>query len=136
MYEADGSIEMQYCSLTDRVKSIFIDFVFVVMLMLLSSNVFDVFNNPPIWVRVAMFFTIWFVYEPFCVAYACLVGQYMMHIRVRSAVHPDERIHIVLSYLRYLIKLALGWLSFLSVAFNPHKQAIHDLAVESIMIKV
>jgi uncharacterized RDD family membrane protein YckC len=136
MYEIYNSIEMQYCSLTDRVKSIFIDFVFVVMIMLLFSNMLDVFDNPPVWVRVAMFFAICFLYEPVCVAYACTLGQYIMHIRVRSAVHPDERINIVLSCLRYLIKFVLGWLSFLSIAFNPHRQAIHDLAVESIMIKV
>jgi uncharacterized RDD family membrane protein YckC len=127
---------INYCSLSDRVKSIFIDTFIIIMAMLVFSTVLDMFNNPPVWARVAMFIAIWFLYEPFCVAYGCTIGQYVMHIRVRSAKDTTKHIHIVLSYIRYIIKIALGWLSFLSLAFNKQRQAVHDLAVESVMIKV
>jgi uncharacterized RDD family membrane protein YckC len=136
MAETTESAQLPYCTLSDRVKSIFIDLFCMIIVMLLFSSLLDVLNNPPVWVRVAMFVLVWILYEPFCVAYGCTVGQYIMHIRVRSAKNPAKRIHIVLSYIRYIIKLTFGWLSFLSLAFNKQRQAIHDLAVESIMIKV
>jgi uncharacterized RDD family membrane protein YckC len=129
-------MEIQYCTLTDRVKSIVIDSLFLILAMLAFSSVLDMFNDPPVWARVVMFVAIWFLYEPVCVAYGCTIGQYIMHIRVRSAKDTSEHIHIILSYIRYIIKLLLGWLSFLSIAINPQKQAIHDMAVESVMIKV
>ena len=136
MLDSATHTTINYCSLSDRVKSIFIDSFFIIMAMLLFSTVLDMFNNPPVWARVALFIAIWFLYEPVCVAYGCTIGQYIMHIRVRSAKDTTKHIHIVLSYIRYIIKILLGWLSFLSLAFNKQRQAVHDLAVESVMIKV
>ncbi len=129
-------MEIQYCTLTDRIKSMLIDALFLIAVMMVFSTALDMVKNPLVWLRVAIFIAIWFLYEPFCVAYGCTIGQYIMRIRVRRASNPAARINIVLSYIRYIIKLAFGWLSFLSVAFNPNRQAIHDLAVESIVVKV
>jgi len=136
MLDSTDNTTINYCSLSDRVKSIFIDTFFIIMAMLLFSTVLDMFNEPPVWARVVMFIAIWVLYEPFCVAYGCTIGQYIMHIRVRSAKDTTKPIHIVLSYIRYIIKILLGWLSFLSLAFNKQRQAVHDVAVESVMIKV
>jgi len=127
--------DTQFASLSDRVKSIFIDTLFIIVLMFIFSAVLDAFDNPPTWLSVCMFIAIWFLYEPLCIAYGCTVGQYIMHIRVRSAKDTSKHIHVVLSYIRYIVKIILGWLSFLSIAFNEQRQAIHDLAVESVMIK-
>ena len=129
-------MEVQYASLSDRVKSILIDTLFIVVLMFIFSSLLENFDNPPVWVRVVMFVSIWLLYEPVFVAYGCTIGQYIMHIRVRRAKDPTKHIHIVLSYIRYILKFGLGWLSFLSIGFNKQRQAIHDLAVESVMIKV
>ncbi len=129
-------MEDKYASLGDRVKSILIDTVFIVLAMFVFSSVLDNFDNPPVWLRIIMFLGIWLLYEPVCVAMGCTIGQYIMHIRVRKAKDTTKHVHIVLSYIRYIIKIFLGWLSFLSIAFNDQKQAIHDLAIESVMIKV
>jgi len=126
----------QFASLSDRVKSIFIDVIFLVVLMFIFSALLDTFKDPPTWLSMLMFVAIWILYEPVCVAYGCTLGQYMVGIRVRSAKDTSKHIHIVLSYIRYIVKIILGWLSFLSIAFNDQRQAIHDLAVESVMIKV
>ena len=93
-------MEIQYCTLSDRIKSIFIDMFFIIIVMLVFSAVLDMFDSPPVWVRQAMFIAIWFLYEPLSVAYGCTLGQYAMHIRVRNAKNPSQPIHIVLSYIR------------------------------------
>ncbi len=129
-------MEYHYATLSDRVKSIFIDTCFIILLMFLFSSVLDNFNDPPDWVKVVFFVGIWFLYEPICIAYGCTIGQYIMHIRVRKASDPSKRIHIINSYIRYIIKVLLGWLSFLSIGLNQQRQAIHDLAIESVMVKV
>jgi uncharacterized RDD family membrane protein YckC len=43
---------------------------------------------------------------------------------------------ILQAYFRYLLKVFLGWISFLTASFNPGKRAIHDLATGSIMVRV
>jgi len=129
-------MEIQYCTLTDRLKAMLIDAFFMMMVMLLFSTLLDEISKPLVWARVVMFMAIWVLYEPVCIAYGCTIGQYLMHIRVRRIRDTTKNIHIVLSYMRYIIKFVLGWLSFLSIAFNQQRQAIHDMAVESVMIKV
>jgi len=129
-------MEIQYCTLTDRLKAMLIDAFCMMMVMLLFSTLLDEINRPLVLARVIMFMAIWVLYEPICIAYGCTIGQYLMHIRVRSIRDTTKHIHIILSYMRYIIKFVLGWLSFLSIAFNQQRQAIHDMAVESVVIKV
>jgi uncharacterized RDD family membrane protein YckC len=129
-------MEIQYCTLTDRLKAMLIDAFCMMMVMLLFSTLLEEINKPLVWARVVMFMVIWVLYEPVCIAYGCTIGQYLMHIRVRSIRDTTKKIHIVLSYIRYIIKFVLGWLSFLSIAINQQRQAIHDMAVESVVIKV
>ena len=129
-------MEIQYCTLTDRLKAMLIDAFCMMMVMLLFSTLLDEINRPLVLARVIMFMAIWVLYEPICIAYGCTIGQYLMHIRVRRIRDTTKNIHIVLSYMRYIIKFVLGWLSFLSIAFNQQRQAIHDMAVESVVIKV
>ena len=129
-------MEIQYCTLTDRLKAMLIDAFCMMMVMLLFSTLLDEINRPLVLARVIMFMAIWVLYEPICIAYGCTIGQYLMHIRVRSIRDTTKHIHIILSYMRYIIKFVFGWLSFLSIAFNQQRQAIHDMSVESVVIKV
>ncbi|HWB24471.1 MAG TPA: RDD family protein [Chitinophagaceae bacterium] len=133
---AEATKDVLYASLSDRVKSIFADTLFIVILMFIFVAILNNFDNPPDWVKIAVFITIWLLYEPVCVVLGCTIGQYMMNIRVRRVNNTAMRINIFQSYIRYIIKVALGWISFLFIASGEKRQALHDLAVGSVMIKL
>jgi uncharacterized RDD family membrane protein YckC len=135
LLEEDIPIE-EYPLLLDRVQSIFIDGVLIIVLMFVFAAVLDRYENTPDWVRIVLFFGLWAVYEPLFVVFGCTLGQYVKKIRVRRHSDPSRRINIIQSFFRWLFKAFLGWFSFLTISFNPEKRAIHDFIVGSIMVKV
>ncbi|HXB93512.1 MAG TPA: RDD family protein [Puia sp.] len=129
-------MEDHYPSLIDRVQSIFIDGILIILLMFVFSSVFDHFGDPPNWVRVVLFFAIWAIYEPLLVVFGCTLGQYIKGLRVKNIDDTNRRIGVPASFLRYLLKSTLGWLSFLTINMNKERRAIHDLATGSVVIVV
>ena len=127
-------MENQYPSLVHRIQSLFIDLLFIIVLMFVFSSIFDHFGDPPDWVRVALFVGIWAIYEPLCVVFGCTLGQYIKGLRVKSHEDTNRRINIFSSYLRYVLKTLLGWVSFLTINTNAERRAIHDLASGSVMV--
>jgi len=125
----------EYPSLSDRIQSLLIDQVFIVTLMFMFASILDHFENPPDWIRAALFFGIWGIYEPFCLSFACTLGNYVKGIRVRKFANIAAKPNLLQAYFRYFIKVLLGWLSFLSISTNKERRAIHDLAANTIMVK-
>ena len=70
-------MEQNYPSLSDRVQSSLIDQLFIICMMFLFASLLDHFQHPPDWIRAALFFMIWGIYVPFCVTYACTIGNYV-----------------------------------------------------------
>ena len=125
-----------YPTLVKRVQSIFVDGIFILLLMFGISALIDKTGyDAPEWLRAVLFIGIWFVYEPVAVAIGCTLGQYLMGLRVRQAANEKKRINIVLSFVRFVLKFLLGWISFLTVHTNPQRRAIHDLAANSVMLE-
>ena len=73
-----------YPTLSDRIQSLLIDQVFIIVCMFVFAALLDRFENPPDWIRAALFFGIWGIYEPFCLVFACTLGNYVKGIRVRK----------------------------------------------------
>lgn len=117
-----------------RIKSAFIDGLFIFLLMFFFSAVLDRLTEPPVWLNMLMFIGIWVLYEPVCVAFGCTIGNYLMGIRVRRASNEARHINIFQSFVRYALKISLGWLSFLTIHQNTQRRAIHDLAAGSVMV--
>src|SRR4030095_13633888 len=132
----ETSIALRYPTIAKRVQSIFVDLLFIVILMFAAAKIIDLFGDAPDWVRIVLFLGLWGVYEPFCTAYACTIGNYLLKIRVRKISHPSERINLFQAYMRYIFKSSLGWLSFLTVHTNEERRAIHDLVAGSVMIEL
>jgi uncharacterized RDD family membrane protein YckC len=130
-----GSGESYYPALIDRVHAIFIDLFFILLLSVIISLVLDKFTDPPAWVRVVLFLSLWGLYEPVMTVYACTLGQRLKKIRVRRDDDLSRRIRLFPSFVRYLLKFYLGGLSFLAIGFNEKKRAIHDFASGSVVIK-
>ena len=79
-----------------------------------------------------LFLSICFLYNPLLVRYAFTLGQYFTKIRVRSI--EGGRLHLILAFLRFIIKATLGWISLIVVLFNIKNRAIHDYASGSIVV--
>lgn len=129
-------MEIEYPSLSERFQSIIIDQVFIVTLMFVFSATLDKFAYAPDWIRIVLFFSIWGVYEPICMTFGCTIGNFVKRIRVKKFTEPTKKINIFQSYGRYIAKLLLGLLSFLTVTMDKERRAIHDMVASTIMIKV
>lgn len=123
--------------LIKRFQSIIIDQIFILLCLIVLNQLLSGTNEETTGtLRVLLFFGLLFLYEPFCMAFACTIGNYVIGIRVRKFGEEEKRMNIFQSYLRFIVKILLGIISFFTVTSNKYKRAIHDLAAGSIMINV
>lgn len=125
-----------YPPLSRRYVAAVVDGMVVLVGMIVVASLFE--DAPP-WltpVRVALFVALWVGYEPMCTAFAATVGQRLFGFRVRRASEPTRRIGLPAALLRYVVKLLLGVLSFLTMGVNRRQRALHDLASGSVVIRV
>ena len=111
-----------------------IDLLVILLLSLAISALFEKIGEVPNYVRGILFLIVFILYEPILVSFGATIGQLIMNIRVRSLKSPENKLVFHLALLRTIIKVLLGWLSFLTVTFNINRRAIHDFVSNSIMI--
>jgi uncharacterized RDD family membrane protein YckC len=124
-----------YPSVSDRMQSTFIDSLFIVVLMLIAGTWLDRYDNAPDWIRIALFFVLWGVYEPLCTSFGGTLGNHLKGIRVRSYSNVAKRVNPLQAFFRYVIKMVLGLFSFFSVHTNKERRALHDLITGTVMIR-
>jgi uncharacterized RDD family membrane protein YckC len=124
-----------YPTLSDRIQSTFIDTILIVVMMSFAASALERYEDAPDWIRIALFFGIWGVYEPVCTALGFTVGNYIKGLRVRRASDNGRKINLLQAFVRYILKICLGWVSFLTIHTNSERRAIHDLVAGSIVLK-
>lgn len=129
-------MEEKYPQLTDRLQSTLIDTVLIVMMMFAFSSILENMQDPPDWLRMVLFIGIWLVYEPLCTTIGCTLGNYIKGIRVRLYNNSAKRINIVQALVRYVVKVFLGLISFLTINSTVKRRAIHDMIAGTVMIKI
>ncbi|HTJ51939.1 MAG TPA: RDD family protein [Cyclobacteriaceae bacterium] len=133
-FHIDGEV-YKYPLLLKRYQSVLIDGLLVFTILIVTMVIMD--DSPSRQtVMVSLGVLLGLGYEPLFTCYSATIGQRIMGIRVRRIDNPNERINIFHAYIRLLVKLTLGWLSFLTINFNPHHRAIHDIAGSSVVVKV
>ncbi len=121
--------------LVKRFQSAIIDLVFIILCMVLFSQLLANTNEEKTGpLRGFLLFGLFFLYEPFCVAFGCTIGNYISGIRIRKFEDEGKRINILNSYLRLIVKFLLGTISFFTVTSNKSRRAIHDMAAGSIVV--
>ena len=100
------------------------------------TEILDRFTEVPDWIRIVLFFVLWTLYEPIGIATGGTIGNRIKGIRVRQQNHPVLKLPVPQSFVRYILKVAFGWLSFITIHFNKERRAIHDLAAGSVMVKL
>lgn len=130
-----GDRVFRYPTLLKRYQSLLIDFVLIFAVMIIAMTILEgsQFRQPVMITLGALFI---FIYEPVLTVYSSTIGQRVMGIRIRSIEDPDRPIKIFNAYARILTKWMLGWLSFITINFNPQHRAIHDMAGSSVVIKL
>lgn len=126
-------MEYQYPSILRRYFATFIDGMVVLIALIMISYILQGESNLSTSLRVAVILFVFFVYEPICTSRFCTVGQKLTGIRVRKR-FLHRRISIPAAYLRIIVKVFLGIISFFSIPFTKNKRAIHDFAVGSVVI--
>ena len=120
--------------LTRRYAASLIDGFFLMFVMILVAILFQAEALLP--ARIASFWLIFFGYEPLLTSRLCTVGQRLMGLRVRRYGRPDARIGILAAYVRFVVKVLLGAISFFTLGSTKQRRAIHDLAAGSVMTQV
>lgn len=121
--------------LIDRIKALVTDNVVIIFLLLIASNVFSDLEHVPDAVKIAALILIFGLYDPLCTAFlGGSLGHLAMGLRVRSKNDYSKNISIFKAIPRYLLKFFLGAFSLFTVTGNKNKMAIHDMAVDSIVL--
>ena len=126
-------MEYHYPSILRRYFATFIDGMLVIAVLIVSSYIFQFESEIITKTRVIIILFMFFVYEPLCTSMFCTLGQKVMGIRVRKR-FTHERISILSAYLRIVIKIFLGIISFFTLPLSKEKRGIHDFAVGSVVI--
>ena len=87
--------DVEYPTLSDRIQSTFIDTLFIVALMFVFASILERYENASDWIRIALFFGIWCIYEPVCTALGFTIGNYAKGIRVKKISNYKQRINII-----------------------------------------
>lgn len=118
----------QYPRTIFRIKAALIDVVLILVLFITLSYAFDSLGQVADWIKVLVYVLVFYFYEPYWVGfYGGTLGHKIMGIEVRMMNDPNKRIGFPISILRFLVKAALGWISFLISYTREDSRCIHDL---------
>ena len=122
-------------SLVSRIKATVIDFLILLFVFAISSVVIDAVGGAPSFVRGAILIFMVYLYDPLLTClYGGTLGHRILGLRVARYDYPEQRISIIRSSIRFIIKYTLGWLSLFTVTASDEKRAIHDFASGSILL--
>ncbi len=126
-------MELEYPTILRRYFSTFIDGIFVIGMLVLSSYILDSDNIAATKLRIGVILFMFFVYEPIFTSYFFSFFQKITGIRIRKML-SQTRLSLIQAYIRIIVKIFLGVISFFTIPFSKDKRAIHDFAVGSIVI--
>ena len=127
---------MKYASLSDRIKAFTIDQILLIVTMFITSELLSNFENVPTSLRILLFVSFFFLYEPICISFfKGTIGQQFINIKVERDNDQGTAVNFFLVIIRTLLKYSLGWISLLTISSSAKKQAIHDSIVKSIVLR-
>ena len=124
----------EYPTIARRYMATLLDGLLVLAMLFILSYALQWEHMLVTSIRVLIVIGLFFVYEPFCTSKLCTLGQKIMGVRVRKMSNTAEKISLPSAYLRILVKIALGLVSFITIPFTRGKRGIHDFAVRSVVV--
>jgi len=126
--------QFTYPNILRRYLATLLDGILIFVVMIIASYIFSQDTDYITTLRVGIILSMVFIYEPFCTSKFCTLGQKVMGIRVRQILSL-EKISLLQAYIRIVVKLFLGFVSFFSILSSGEKRAIHDFASGSIVLE-
>jgi uncharacterized RDD family membrane protein YckC len=109
-----------------------IDFI---ILISIASVLIEKQGNIPYLDTCRNFCLLLYIYEPLLIALAGgTIGHHILGVRIKKVKQSEKKINMLQASIRFITKITLGWLSFLTVTGSPRKRAIHDMASGSIVL--
>ncbi len=125
-----------YPNIFDRVKAVLFDTVLIIGMMYLVSLLFQGSDGENTPLRIIAFVSIWLIYDPLMTSiFGGTLGHQLIGLRVKQEKDESKNLKFHQAFIRYILKTLLGWISLITVSTKSNKQAIHDLAVSSVVIK-
>ena len=123
-----------YPRLIKRVRAVLIDSVLLPLVVIGTLIIGDALGIPGPYGKAMLILIPILVLEPGLVAFTGgTVGHHMLGIRVAKK-DGSGNINIFAATIRFVVKLVLGWLSFIFVLTTTKHQAVHDLLAGSIVV--
>ena len=123
-----------YPRLIKRVRAVLIDSVLLpvsVLVTLILGNALGVSHSLG---KAMLILGPIFILEPALVAFTGgTVGHHLLKIRI-TRTDGKRNINIFAAIVRFVVKLLLGWLSFIFVLTTAKHQAVHDLVARSLVV--
>lgn len=124
---------MAYPSILTRLKALAIDTIIMALLMYAISDFFSNNDHIPPYVRILAFVTVFFLYDPLLTSFrGGTIGHKFMKLKV-TKLNSNEYLSFKVAFVRSSLKALLGWLSLFFIRKSKHKQAIHDIVVNSVV---
>ena len=131
--EVHKTFKPRYPTILRRYMATIIDWMLIFFVFIASAYIFSQENEISRVLQIVITLLVLFVYEPLCTSKLCTLGQKVMGVRVRDNI-SYEHISIPQAYLRIIVKIYLGIISFFTILFTERKRAIHDFAAGSVVI--
>lgn len=124
-----------YPGVADRVKAIVVDSIMIIVFIITITYFFTLFNNPPDEAKIIAFIFIFVLYDPlFTSIFGGTLGHMAFNLRVRREKDETKKILFPIAIIRFIVKIALGWISFLTVSGTEKRRAIHDYLAGSVVV--
>ncbi|MBL7836309.1 MAG: RDD family protein [Bacteroidetes bacterium] len=127
--------EKIFPSIISRIQALFVDFWIIIGLVILFRTLlFPHMTGALVGLKITLFFTVALLYDPLLTKSGGTIGQRTMGIKIRCFEDPHRKITLAQAYFRSIMKILLGWISFLNVSIDPFKRAMHDKASGSVVL--
>jgi uncharacterized RDD family membrane protein YckC len=120
-------------SIARRYIATFIDGIFIIFIIILAGYLFEGNDGIVQTTRISLVVLAFLVYEPLLTSRFHTIGQGYMGVRVRKR-KDLTRISIMSAYIRILMKIILGIISFVTIPFTNERRGIHDFAAGSVVV--
>jgi uncharacterized RDD family membrane protein YckC len=120
-------------SIARRYIATLIDGIFIIFIIVLAAYLFEGDDRISQITRISSVVFALLVYEPLMTSRYHTIGQGFLGVRVRKR-KDLTRISILSAYVRFLSKIILGIISFLTIPFTNERRGIHDFAAGSVVV--
>lgn len=130
------AMETEYANISSRTKAVIIDTVVIVAMMYAATEILELFESVPNYVRVGIALFIFVLYEPiFVSSFGQTIGHSRSNLIVRRVENEDQYISFINALIRFALKVLLDWLSLLTVTGSEKNKQFTIRLLNRLLLK-